>query len=261
MTAIAPGLSALLKPVPEWLALNPDIDVAAARTAFEPKGRVHLKDVLAPEAAEKLRNSLATEGLWARSTIFKGEPREFDLDWLAALPAADQAAMRAEMDGRARYGFQYEFDNFRLADAALAGVRFGQAYEHVFDLLNSPEFIGLAKAVTGDDRIRYLDAQTTRYRPGHFLTSHDDDKPGQDRLYAYVLGFTRGWRPDWGGLLAFIGPDGHVEEAWTPAFNTLNIFRVPTLHAVTTVSPFAGGERLSITGWMRSTDPTTIPIA
>lgn len=261
MTDRPPGLSAALRPVPDWLALHPDIDVAAARAAFAPNGRVHLKQVLAPEAAETLRNSLAGEGLWARSTIFKGEPREFDLDWLAGLPAAELAAMRADMNGRAMHGFQYDFDNFRLSDAALAGVRFGQAYEYAFDFLNSPEFLKLVRAVTGDDRIRYLDAQTTRYRPGHFLTSHDDDKPGQDRLYAYVLGFTRGWRPDWGGLLAFIGADGHIEEAWTPAFNTLNIFRVPTLHAVTSVAPFAGGERLSITGWMRSTDPATIPIA
>jgi Rps23 Pro-64 3,4-dihydroxylase Tpa1-like proline 4-hydroxylase len=36
-----------------------------------------------------------------------------------------------------------------------------------------------------------------------------------------------------------------------PVFNALNLFRVPLLHSVTLVTPFAGGARLSITGWFR----------
>lgn len=242
-----------LKPVPDWLTLNPDTDLAAARAAFERRGRLHLPGVLAPASAERVWASLVSaDALWARSTLVKGEPRELDLAWLEALPAAEKAAMAADRRLRARNGFQYDFDNFRLSDAALAGARFGRDYESVFDMLNGPEFLAMARAVTGDDRIAYLDAQTTRYRAGHFLTQHDDEKPGHDRLYAYVLGFTKGWRADWGGLLAFIGDDGHVEEAWTPAFNSLNVFRVPKPHAVTQVADYAGGDRLSITGWMRS---------
>ena len=95
------------------------------------------------------------------------------------------------------------------------------------------------------------DAQATRYRPGDFLTAHDDDVAGKHRLYAYVLNFTPAWRPDWGGLLAFHDADGHVSEAYTPTFNALNIFRVPQQHAVTQVASFAGAQRLSITGWIR----------
>lgn len=42
--------------------------MAAARAAFALKGRLHLKDVLVPAAAEKLGDSLAAKSLWARST-------------------------------------------------------------------------------------------------------------------------------------------------------------------------------------------------
>lgn len=243
----------VLQPVPDWLTLNPDLDLEAAARAFAERGRIHLPDVLAPEAADRIYLGLAgADAMWARSTIVKGEVREFDLAWLESLPPAEKAAMRADRILRARNGFQFDFDNFRLSDAALQGARFGQASEPVFDFLNSPEFLAFARRLTGDDRIAFIDAQTTRYRAGHFLTLHHDDKPGHDRLYAYVLGFTRDWRADWGGLLAFLDADGHVEQAWTPAFNALNVFRVPTPHLVTQVADYAGGDRLSITGWMRS---------
>ena len=108
-----------------------------------------------------------------------------------------------------------------------------------------------SSTLTGDPRCAYADAQATRYRPGDFLTAHDDDVAGKKRLYAFVLNFTPAWRPDWGGLLAFHDADGHVSEAYTPTFNALNIFRVPQQHAVTQVASFAGAERLSITGWIR----------
>ena len=50
---------------------------------------------------------------------------------------------------------------------------------------------------------------------------------------------------------AFHDADGHVSEAYAPTFNALNIFRVPQLHSVTQVASFAGGPRLSVTGWIR----------
>jgi Rps23 Pro-64 3,4-dihydroxylase Tpa1-like proline 4-hydroxylase len=69
------------------------------------------------------------------------------------------------------------------------------------------------------------------------------------------MNLTPGWSVDWGGLLMFVDQDGHVAEAYTPAFNALNLFQVPQPHAVSMVAPFAGGDRLAITGWVRSKKP------
>ena len=73
----------------------------------------------------------------------------------------------------------------------------------------------------------------------------------QEVKAAYVLNFTPRWSPDWGGILNFIDRDGHVAEGYTPAFNALNVFRVPQLHSVSCVSPYAQAGRYSITGWLR----------
>jgi Rps23 Pro-64 3,4-dihydroxylase Tpa1-like proline 4-hydroxylase len=44
--------------------------------------------------------------------------------------------------------------------------------------------------------------------------------------------------------------DGDVEEVWMPRFNSLALFRVPTRHMVSYVSPFAKHPRYAITGWL-----------
>ena len=147
------------------------------------------------------------------------------------------------------------FDSFRVSDLIESGTVVEGALGRLFSTLNSEAFLALMRELTGDPRIAYLDAQATRYRPGHFLTSHDDDVAGKNRLFAYVINLTPNWCVDWGGLLMFVDEDGHVAEAYTPRWNALNIMRVPQSHAVSVVAPFAAGARYSVTGWMRSQRP------
>ena len=99
--------------------------------------------------------------------------------------------------------------------------------------------------------IQRTDAQATLYRPGDFLTVHDDSIGGHKRLAAYVLNLTPIWRADWGGVLQFLGANGHVEEGYVPCFNALNVFRVPTQHSVSQVALY-GSLRYSITGWFHA---------
>ena len=77
----------------------------------------------------------------------------------------------------------------------------------------------------------------------------------RDFLAPDVLNFTRLWEPDWGGYLQFFNDQHDVELAWRPIFNALNLFTVPHDHSVEMVAPFAGGQRLAITGWLRTDEP------
>jgi Rps23 Pro-64 3,4-dihydroxylase Tpa1-like proline 4-hydroxylase len=166
---------------------------------------------------------------------------------------------RRQIDSRiaaqAAEGFGYAFDSWTLSDDIEAGRRSGGVLEDLYDVLNSEPFLDFVRRLTGDRRAAYVDAQATRYLPGCFLSHHNDDTDGPQRLYAYVLNFTPGWRPDWGGILAFYDADGHLAEGYTPAFNALNIFQVPADHAVSLVAPFARAPRLSVTGWVRPERP------
>lgn len=65
-----------------------------------------------------------------------------------------------------------------------------------------------------------------------------------------MLNLSCAWNADWGGLLQFIDDDGRVLDSFLPRWNTLSLFAVPAGHAVSRVAPWAGQERLAITGWL-----------
>lgn len=235
-------------------ALSRDLDPKPLAAAFARFGRLHIPGILRPADGRAIGEALAQAVPWHRSLTAAGKSYDIALDLLEEMPADRRAGMTAAMEAAAREGFQYQFDAWRLSDLMEAGQRTGGALaplEALYDLINSAAFLDFIRAVTGESRVAFCDAQATRYRPGDFLNAHDDDVIGKKRLFAYVLNFTPRWRTDWGGLLAFHDLDGHVSEAYAPTFNALNIFRVPQLHSVTQVASFAGGPRLSVTGWIR----------
>ncbi|HEV2111091.1 MAG TPA: 2OG-Fe(II) oxygenase family protein, partial [Gammaproteobacteria bacterium] len=117
------------------------------------------------------------------------------------------------------------------------------------EFLNSDVFLGFVKRVTGVEDVVRADAQATRYIPGSFLRKHNDVNQEGTRRVAYVLNFTKDWQADWGGLLQFLDADGHVEETYFPAFNSLTLFEVPMWHNVSYVVPCAPRGRYAITGW------------
>jgi Rps23 Pro-64 3,4-dihydroxylase Tpa1-like proline 4-hydroxylase len=167
------------------------------------------------------------------------------------LPAEERQRFLASVYANAGRRFQYLYHSYPISDVYERGEAPGHYLMRVYEFLNSPAFLAFARTVTGVPSIALVDAQATCYRPGHFLTQHDDLIPEKKRIAAYVLNFTPRWRADWGGILEFIADDGHVAEGYAPVFNAINIFRVPQLHMVSSVAPWAQADRYSITGWMR----------
>ena len=233
------------------LQIDPRLDPTELAPAFSAHGRLHLPGFLNPQGADDLYQAMIGDLPWNRA--FNWSDRHFDvpLEAFEAQEAEAHAALDQAAIDAARTGFQYRFDSWKVSDTVRSGQVTGSQVEAAYGFLNSPAFLDFVRAVTGDRRIAFCDAQATRYRPGDFLTAHNDHADGKNRLYAYVLNLTPGWTADWGGLLMFLDQDGHVSEGYTPAYNALNLFRVPQRHAVSYVAPFAGGPRLAITGWIR----------
>jgi Rps23 Pro-64 3,4-dihydroxylase Tpa1-like proline 4-hydroxylase len=230
--------------------LNPDLPLEALATQYQSRGRILVPDLFVPRAADDLHDILAQRTEWSlvhneadgRVSVLSGAD-------LAAMPPQEKAHRLQGVLDRARDGFSFLYRANLMADRYLKGIEPEHPLNRVIEYINGPEFLGLVRRITGISSITKADAQATLYGPGDFLTTHDDKIPAAKRRVAYVLGMSRGWRADWGGLLQFYDRNGSVEEVFVPRFNSLMLFTVPQMHAVTAVAPYAPMARYSITGW------------
>lgn len=230
--------------------LNPSLDVAAMRAALARDGRAQVSDFLDDAVAVRLRRCLVEQVPWTLAVRDAAGVRTISAGEYAAQSRADIAALLA--DAAAGPGFRFAYDSYMMVRAYKEGRDPGLDLHSLLESLNSPPAVAFYRAVTGDTTIRRASAQATRYRPGHFLRRHDDFDAEEGRRYAYVINLTREWQADWGGLLQFIGADGRVLETFLPRWNTISVFRVPAMHAVSLVAPWAAEDRLAITGWWSS---------
>jgi Rps23 Pro-64 3,4-dihydroxylase Tpa1-like proline 4-hydroxylase len=230
---------------------GPALEVDALARVYAQAGRIHIPGILAAECAKAAHQSMRDEVPWQLHFNDAGSVYDLAPEQIRAWPPAKQKLLHQRLNANAVASFQFLFDNFPLSDAHDNPQHHSLYLMRVFEFLNSARFLDFARRLTGEPRIALADAQATLYRPGHFLTEHDDSIAGPRRLAAYVLNLTPRWRADWGGLLLFLDRDGHVAQGYTPVFNALNVFKVPQRHAVSCVAPFAGSGRYSISGWFR----------
>lgn len=235
--------------------IDPRFDPAPWRALLQRDGRVQVEEFLQPDVAERLRACLQTEVPWTLALRDTAGARTIDHATYAALDADALARLLQETAAGARgsdgeAGFRFAYDSYMMVTAYKQGRDPGLLLHRVLELFNTPEYLALMQALTGDTRVRRVNAQATRYRPGHFLRYHTDIDSTEGRLYAYVLNLSRDWNADWGGLLQFIDADGRVLDTLLPRWNTLSLFAVPAGHAVSLVAPWAAQDRLAITGWL-----------
>ena len=235
------------------LELDPGLQPERYREVFQRYGRLHVPAFLSAGTAKALWSTLDTAPGWLCALHGATGHYEIPAAEIEELPADERRRFEGAVQADARHGFRYMFDSIRISEAAGRPVPPLLARWQAF--VNGPEFLRFLRELTGDGRIAYCDSMATRYRTGHFATAHEDEIEEKHRLYAYVLNLTPRWRADWGGLLLFLDEDDHVAEGYVPAFNAINVFRVPQRHAVSFVTPAAAGPRLSITGWARARAP------
>ena len=231
--------------------INNDLLLEPWRARLRAHGRVQIPGFLQEPSALRLHQCLSEEVPWetaqrSDAVLAEGQDRR------PPPGSAEHEAALAATCLRAREGFEFYFDRYRMIDARRDGTDPQLVLHAVVDFLNSPQFLDFARQLTGDPAIRMVSAIGVRYRAGHFLRAHNDLANDENRAFAYVINLSRQWSPDWGGLLHFLDPEQRrVVDTFTPLWNSLSLFRVPQPHVVSLVAPWAGSARYSITGWFR----------
>ena len=230
------------------LLINPDLNVAAIAAAYHRNGRVRISDFFAAGATE-LRNHLDTTDDWIQLISTDDGALEIDREERARMTTRRWAKIQSDMHKRACTNFQYSYAGIRVPEDGELDDDNTPLYNFA-SFVRSKPFLDLLSSITGQRDLHFTDGQATAYGTGDFLTGHDDNVPGKNRIAACVFGLTRVWRLEWGGMLLFHSADHQAGEGIVPQFNTLDLFKVPQIHSVSLVTPAAPRRRLAVTGWL-----------
>ena len=238
--------------------LNPALDRAALARRFAKQTRVQVRDVLTEETAREIQQILLSGTKWGMA-VQAGDgagikPQSWRYDEVRTPEGAGavNAAANAAHQASARGDYAFRFAHYPFVAAVQEKWEPDGAHELLLEYLNTPEFLGLAREITGIEELHKADGQATLFAPNQYLGRHIDSHVAEGWRVAYVLNLSRDyWHPDWGGYLLFLEEDGDVVEGFRPRFNSLNLFAVPQSHLVSYVAPFAPIGRVAITGWLR----------
>lgn len=241
--------SAPLAPMP--FALGACGDEAALAARYAETGVVSIPGILAGEAADALYAMLRGRDDWRQ--VIGGDEKLVELDrpTRAGLSEEQRGQLDQAVYAGARGGFQFRYETLRVPDSPAERAASPDPLAAFAAWWSSEAVLGLLRRIIGAPQIAFADMQATAYSPGDFLTAHDDDVAGKNRVAAYVINLTPKWRVEWGGLLAFHDDRGPEVTALAPAFNRLNLLRVPQRHSVTEVTRAAAYRRYALTGWLR----------
>lgn len=244
------------------ISLNHTLDLESLSSAFAKQGKLRIENFLSDESAAYISDNLKNNTPWHLvHSDEQGLPVRYNPSQLASLSDQQLEGISDRLQQNDRdYKFSYKF--FPIIDAIKATeIDQSSMLFQLASFLNGSEFIGFSRKLTQTNTLVKVDPQASLYEAGHFLSTHDDSNyqravnDTSSRRFAIVLGFTKDWSWDWGGQTSFFdNAEAIASESWKPGYNVLTIFRVPTLHCVNYVAPFAGHGRYSVTGWLRD-DP------
>ena len=235
----------------EAFAINPAIDAAVIRANYVRSGRVQIANFLAGEGARLLATELSESAAWHHVFNVGEKLYEIPAPALVTIEPEVLAQIDAATAKAAGIGFQFRYDTIRVTDDSAERLASGSLLDMFALFMSDCKTLRWLESATGVAGYGFADAQATRFRPGAYLTRHDDEIAGKQRLDAYVLGLNEGWRPEWGGLLSFAEGDNSVTHTIVPRFNALNLFAVGQMHFVSEVASYAPVPRMSVTGWLR----------
>jgi len=232
--------------------INSALDKDALKQELAAKDFIVIPNFLDEQAAEKIFNCMDSEVSWELAYRVGNQPMAHSYEQLVALTAEERQQLHGKILEQARHDYQFSYFRYPMVDAYMNQWTPKLILNDVLETFNNKLSLDFLRDITGDQEVRKVEFQATYYAPGHFLKLHNDNaKAGDDRRYACVVGLTKDWQSDWGGLLQFV-EDGKVSLSCTPSFNSCVIFKVPRDHQVSYVAPYATRPRYSLTGWMRA---------
>jgi len=234
------------------LSLAENIDIDNLNTSFLKNGYIIVKNALNNDTANYLFEKFSMQEEWNLVFNHNGLHQDLNSTEVAQWSADKKNDLQLIVHQQASQGFQYFYEAIPIYDIYNNNIMPGHFFNDILEFLNSSTVLDFYRNLLSAPEISFADAQITRFSAGSFLNCHDDSVDNKNRVAAFVINLTKDWRADWGGALHILDDESQIQQSFLPSFNEINIFRIPVDHYVGIVAPFAKGDRLSITGWLRS---------
>ncbi len=241
------------RPTDVTFEINPKLDAAKLNEEFKANRRLHVSELLSPEASEALYHYVNEQVEWSTYLVSKGRMYEAPPEVRKEYTEKDeQELIDAAVANARELGFTYIYDsNRRVSEDPAVRAQDPSLLARFADFANSATFLDFMRTLTGVPELVRAEVHAMRFRSGHFITFHDGtrsaDKEGKKRA-TYFYNLTPEWRVEWGGLLEFRGKEGHLVEAYAPCFNCLDVIAFPMGHWMSMVAPFIDGPAYAIQG-------------
>lgn len=234
------------------LELSSDSPNQTLIKTYTETGIVKVPCALSNDSAGQIYSALEQQAAWNLVFNHAGKHQDLNAQEVQNWSEQQKSDLQTIIYSQATNDFQYCYENIPLYDIYHDNLLPGHFFNRLYEFLNAPSTLNYFRELLSEPEITFLDAQITRFSAGHFLTTHNDQVAGKNRVAAYVINLTPEWRADWGGALHILDAEKQIKKSFLPSFNEINIFKIPVEHYVGYVSPFATGKRISITGWLRT---------
>ena len=232
-----------------------DLDTAVLHRQYAATGYVIIRNLLCPPVAEAAFAALQHSVPWEfhrRPLNSGGKVDIIDPAHYASMTDKEIRRQVPRMATLKDNDFSFAYCRYTIPASLQDSPEERRILTTIYRYFNSAEYLGLMAAITGDDNGREVSTWASRYDRHHHLSVHMDESPGQGRIAAHVLGLSKNWNKAWEGSFAFCNSKGKPVHKVPPQFNQLLLFKVPRLHLVTQVKPWASGARYSLFGWYKA---------
>lgn len=223
--------------------INPQIDLNQAHQEYAKDNRVNLSEFLDIQQAGSLAEYMHKQVNYEQAHFVDGVYGQSSFEKLQKMPVEERQEFMTKIYQQAAGGIGFWYGRQSIVKGA------GDLGDNFLQWLNDEKTIESVRQITGITTLQSATAQLTRYMHGDFLTRHNDLVEKEKRRVAFAYYLSPKWHPDWGGLLQFYQEDGNPRDSWAPFFNSISLFDVKHIHAVTSLAIFTPTPRMAISGW------------
>lgn len=231
-----------------------DLDTESLHQQYLDTGYVLIPNLLREEVAEAAYECLRNKVPWEfhyRAFNSRGKVGIVDPDTYSNMSDKDVLKCIPKIATLKDNDFTFAYCRYTIPTTLEETPEEAHVLTEIYRYFNSPEYLSLMGEITGDTAGKEVSTWASRYDRHHHLSVHMDESPGQGRIAAHVLGLSKEWEKEWEGCFAFCNSKGKPVQKIPPKFNTLIMFKVPRLHLVTQVKPYAKDSRYSLFGWYK----------